>query len=88
MLFKHKRYLKIEKIAINKMEFIYPNTLSREFQRAEKPCSEPCSLKENLEEFLSSLFPVIIYVNRIWLWKVPTHKPVYSYSIQDCYPEN
>lgn len=39
-------YSKFEEITINKMEFIYPNKLSREFQRAEKPYSEPRSLKE------------------------------------------
>lgn len=36
MSFKHIHYLKMEQIAINKMEFIYQKTLSRQFKRAEK----------------------------------------------------
>lgn len=60
MLLKHTHYLKFEKIAINNMEFIYPNKLSREFQRAQKSYSEPCSLKHDIEEVLPSFSPVII----------------------------
>lgn len=60
MLFKHTCYLKFEKIAINKMELIYANKLFREFQRAEKLYSEPCSLEEDIGEVLPSFFPVTI----------------------------